>query len=205
MTLIKKSFLVVLGSLVTACDMPDIATRNAALVNLPLAVEQVAAKQLIAPRSYNVENVVLKAQPDLSVSEANTFYPSADIVWRGDPYGDRIAQVISMFDTAFQRNENRLTGDRDVQVEIELVRFHGVTERTRFTIGGVYNAVFDMTVRDSLTGEVIEETRRIQGDLSAPGGGAAYMQEQRGETEKVRVTQFLTQLIYNELTGEIDI
>ncbi len=200
MTLIKKSILVVLGSVVTACDLPEIVTRDAPISNAPIAAERI-----VQLRSYNVADVVLKASSNLSVSEANTYYPSADIVWRGDPYGDRRVQVMSMFDTAIQRNQSRLWGARDVQVEVDLVRFHGVTERTRFSIGGVYNAIFDLTVRDYATGEIIEGPRRIEGNLPAPGGGAAYMQEQRGETEKVRVTQFLTQILYRELTGEIDI
>ena len=103
------------------------------------------------------------------------------------------------------RNQDRLEGNIPIVVDFELVRFHGVTERTRFSIGGVYNIVFTMSVRNAVTGEIIEEARLIKADLSAPGGVAALMQEQRGQTEKVRVTDSLTQVFKDELSGTYNI
>ena len=103
------------------------------------------------------------------------------------------------------RNQDRLEGNIPVVVDFELVRFHGVTERTRFSIGGVYNIVFTMSVRNAVTGEIIEEARLIKADLSALGGVAALMQEQRGQTEKVRVTDSLTQVFKDELSGTYNI
>jgi len=198
MTLTKMSILVVLGSLVTGCDMPETATRNAPLATAPLEIAET-----VTTRSYDLRDVSFKAPSDLLISEGNSFYPNADVVWRGDPLGDRIVQVASLFDTALQRNEAILKGDVPIDVEIELVRFHGVTERTRFSIGGNYDMHFHMTVLHAETGEVLEEKRYIEFDLEAPGGAAALFQEQRGETEKVRVTDFLTYQFGQELTGPI--
>ena len=90
-------------------------------------------------------------------------------------------------------------------VDFQLVRFHGVTERTRFSVGGVYNIEFMMSVRNAVTGELIEAPRRVNTNLSAPGGIAALMLEQKGQTEKVRVTDFLTQVIRDELSGSYTI
>ena len=87
--------------------------------------------------------------------------PNADVVWRGDPVGDRVGQVAAMFQTATTRNQDRLTGDIPVVVDFQRVRFHGVTERTRFSVGGVYNIVFNMSVRNAVIGEIIEEPRLI--------------------------------------------
>ncbi|MCO4849032.1 MAG: hypothetical protein KC448_13805 [Yoonia sp.] len=156
-------------------------------------------------RSYAIEDMTFAASSELRVSESNSYYPSADVVWRGDPIGDRIEQIGTIFQTATVRNKDRLVGDIPVVVDFELVRFHGVTERTRFSIGGVYNIVFTMSVRNAVTGEIIEEPRLIEADLSAPGGIAALMQEQRGQTEKVRVTDFLTQVFKDELSGTYSI
>ena len=103
------------------------------------------------------------------------------------------------------RNQDRLEGNIPIVVDFELVRFHGVTERTRFSIGVVYNIVFTMSVRNAVTGEIIEEARLIKADLSALGGVAALMQEQRGQTEKVRVTDSLTQVFKDELSGTCNI
>lgn len=198
MTLIKKSILFVLGSIVTACDMPETATRSAPLATAPLEIAET-----VELRSYNLQDISFSAPSDLLVSEGNGYYPTADVVWRGDPLGDRIAQVSSMFDTALRRNDTRLIGEVPIDVEIELARFHGVTERTRFSVGGNYDMHFFMTIRHSETGEVLEEKRYLEFDLAAPGGAAALILEQRGQTEKVRVTDFLTHTFGEELTGPI--
>ena len=198
MTLSKKSMLVVLGSLVAACDMPETATRDA-----PLTTAALEAPETVPQRSYDFREIDFVAPEELLVSEANSFYPDVDIVWRGDPVGDRKAQINSLFETALNRADKELNGDVPVKLEIELVRFHGVTERTRFTVGGNYDMHFYMTVVHADTGEILEPKRFVQFDLAAPGGAAAILLEQRGQTEKVRVTDFLTIRMQEELSGTI--
>ena len=151
-------------------------------------------------RSYDVAAFQFVASPNLSVSEGDGFYPFADIVWRGDPPGDRTAQIAAMFETAIARNDGVLVGDTPVAVRVQLIRFHGVTEKTRFSVGGNYNIVFDMTVSDARTGAVIEPTRRVVGNLDAPGGSTAARLERDGQTEKVRVTGYLTSLLRAQLS-----
>lgn len=150
-------------------------------------------------RSYDLRTLNFVATEGLVVSEENSFYPQADVVWRGDAPGPRIAQIGAMFQVAADRNQNVLTGTQPVDVDIQLVRFHGVTEKTRATVGGVYNIIFLMTVRDATTGTVIEPTRRIVADLGAPGGSGATVLEARGRTEKVEVTDFLTATLRSQL------
>ncbi|MFT7147780.1 MAG: hypothetical protein ACJASZ_002666 [Yoonia sp.] len=104
-----------------------------------------------------------------------------------------------MFQTAVTRNQGILNGTTPVDLVITLVRFHGVTEKTRRTVGGVYNIIFDMTVVDARDGTVIEPTRRIAGNLNAPGGARGQALVNNGQTEKVRVTDFLTGLLRQEL------
>jgi len=151
-------------------------------------------------RSYSLADLSFVASSDLTVSESEGYYPFADVVWRGDRLGPRIPQIGAMFETAFARNQSVLRGTQPVVVNIQLIRFHGVTDRTRFSVGGVYNIVFDMTVRDARTGAVIEPTRRVAANLDAPGGGAASRLEQEGQTQKVRVTDFLTSVLRAELS-----
>lgn len=150
-------------------------------------------------RSYDLQQFSFAAQADLAVSESESYYPAVDIVWRGDPTGPRIAQIGQMFEEAAARNRPALSGDVPVVVEITLVRFHGVTNRTRYSVGGVYNVAFDMTVRDANTGAILEPTRRVIGNLDAPGGERAVQLEESGQTEKVRVTNFLTGLLRAQL------
>ncbi len=200
MKMLKILTISMLGLGVAGCATVDTVSRNA-----PIDVPAFGTESRVVARSYAIEDMTFSTFEDLTVSEANSYYPNADVVWRGDPVGNRIEQVAAMFRTATTRNQDRLEGDLPVIVDFQLVRFHGVTERTRFSVGGVYNIVFNMSVRNALTGEIIEEPRLIEADLSAPGGIAALMQEQRGQTEKVRVTDFLTQVFSDELTGSFAI
>ena len=150
-------------------------------------------------RSYDLRDLRFNARSDIIISEEDSFYPSADLVWRGDPRGPRVPQIGAMFQTAVTRNQSILNGTTPVDLEITLMRFHGVTEKTRRTVGGVYNIIFDMTVVDARDGTVIEPTRRIAGNLNAPGGSRGQALVNNGQTEKVRVTDFLTGLLRQEL------
>jgi hypothetical protein len=153
----------------------------------------------VMTRSYDIQRLRFTVAPDLTVSEQESYYPSSDIVWRGDPLGPRAAQIESMFQQAFDRNQSILNGTTPIDLEIELVRFHGVTDLTRLTVGGVYNIIFDMTVRNANSGTVIEPTRRIEGDLNAPGGRRGQALIAEGQTQRVRVTDFLTGLLRQQL------
>jgi len=150
-------------------------------------------------RSYDLRAFNFDARPGLIVSEREVYYPTADIVWRGDPLGPRIAQIGDMFREAADRNRAVLFGSTPIAVDVTLIRFHGVTNRTRYSVGGIYNVIFDLTVRDAVTGEVIEPTRRVVGNLDAPGGERAVRLEEGGQTQKVRVTDFLTSLLRAQL------
>ncbi|WP_342075493.1 DUF6778 family protein [Yoonia sp. SS1-5] len=151
-------------------------------------------------RNYALQDVRFSAPSELTVSEAESYYPIADVIWRGDPRGDRVQQISAMFETAEQRAKPSLRGAIPVVADVQLERFHGVTNRTRYSIGGVYNVIFDLTLRNARTGEVIEPRRRIVANLDAPGGDEAVTLEQSGQTQKVRVTDFLTQILVQELT-----
>ena len=182
--------------------------KRRALILAPFALALTGCGAVIAPksdprpvmtRSYDLQGFSFTAMPGLVVSEGEGFYPTADVVWRGDQGTDRIAQIGAMFTEAANRNRSVLTGSQPINVEVTLVRFHGVTNRTRYTVGGVYNVIFDMTVRDARTNAVIEPTRRVVGNLDAPGGARAVSLENSGQTQKVRVTDFLTGLLRAQL------
>ena len=184
----------------TACGNPgEVAMRNAPLDLGPGPA--VAASPIM--RSYDVVKFDFMVPRELTVSERNGYYPVADIVWRGDPIGDRKAQLGEIFTTALQRGMGEGTGGRPVAVEIELIRFHGVTERVLYSIGGNYHIVFAMTVRDARTGEVLEPARRIETNLASNGGDAVLRDQQMGQTQKVRVTEFLAVTLRDELTGPV--
>jgi len=180
----------VLALTVAGCADVDMATRNAPMETAPLA----ASATVAAPRDYRLADIRFAVPENLSVSEANSYYPIADIVWRGDPHGDRGQQIAAMFDSAARAAAQGINGSTPVILDITLVRFHGVTERTRYTVGGVHAIRFDLTVLDARNGAILEPTRRVDADLRALGGMEAIRADQQGQTQKVRVTAHLTAL-----------
>lgn len=150
-------------------------------------------------RDYDVVGLTIVVPRTLEVSEENAYYPGADIVWRGDPPGDRYEQVEAIFEAGMGRGAQFVDGDRDVQVSIEVRRFHSITEKARYTIGGVHSIRFILTVFDARTGQVIEGPRWVSADLDAFGRGRALQADREGQTQKVRVTAHLARVIQREL------
>jgi hypothetical protein len=136
----------------------------------------------------------------LTVSERNMYYPSGDIVWREDPIGDRHAQVQTILADAFAQGVNGLDGPRDVILNVQLSRFHALTEKARYTIGGVHAIQFTYTLHDATTGAPLTRPKFIKADFPALGGMAAIVAEQRGVTQKVRITQHMAKVIADELS-----
>lgn len=170
-----------------------------ALAGCGIPIGKSSQPRLDVSRDYSLRGFVFNAQDGLTVSERENYYPNGDIVWRGDPRGSRVAQIEAMFTEAANRNKQAINGGQPVNVAVTLVRFHGVTNRTRYSIGGVYNVIFDITIMDAASGAVIEPTRRVLGNLEAPGGERAVQLEEAGQTQKVRVTDFLTRLLREQL------
>ncbi|WP_299626795.1 DUF6778 family protein [uncultured Tateyamaria sp.] len=202
----KLVLVLVLGGLVSACANPNIASRNAPFetTTLPPAAQPGAPSQgaqTLAPLSdVRVEAITVRVPRSLKVSEANRFLPSGDIVWRDDPVGDRYQQVQAIFETALARGTAPLEGALPIALDIEVTRFHALTEKARYTTGGVHNISFFLTLRDPATGVMLSEPRHIRADLSGLGGRAALQAEARGQTQKVRITDHLAHVIRQELT-----
>ena len=193
MKIIRTGLLLAIGLGLSACASIDTATRN-----IPLEMPQMApAAPVVAVADYNI-----KVSRSLRVSEANMYYPMGDIVWRGDPMGDRHAQIARIFQDSLTRVQTKNEdGALPVVVDIDLIRFHALTEKTRYTIGGVHSIDFNMTVRNPITGEVIVPTHEVKADLRGYGGSKAMAAEQQGLTQKVRITQQIANVIEQELSA----
>ncbi len=150
--------------------------------------------------AYDVVGISVNVPQSLRVSEANTFHPNADIVWHGDPYGDRYQQVADIFRNAATAATGPMRHGRVVNVGIEVVRFHAVTDKTRSTFGGVHSMHFMLTVTDAATGQVIDGPRLVRADVRAAGGSAAIAEDRAGRTQRVVVTEHLTEVLRRELS-----
>lgn len=196
---VRLVLLLAMGGLVSACAGTNATTRNAPFEPeaLPFAeTEQVGAYIT----DVDVQNVTIRVPRALKVSEGNGYLPSTDIVWRGDPIGDRHAQIGAIFYEAMNKGTEALDGATPVFLDIEVTRFHALTERARYTTGGVHNINFILTVRHAVTNAQLGEPRHIRADTHAFGGRQALEAEARGQTQKVRITNMLAEAIRQELT-----
>jgi len=198
----KLVLLLVIGGLVSACATTNTTTRNLPFEAAPLAASPASVQlPMAAPvTDLRVESITVRVPRSLTVSEANRYLPAGDIVWREDPVGDRYAQVADIFYTAMERGTAALDGATPVTLDIEVSRFHALTEKARYTVGGVHNISFTMALRNAETGALLGEPRLVRADLNAYGGQRALAAEARGETQKVRIVAHLAEVIRQELT-----
>ncbi len=152
-----------------------------------------------------VTNVTVVVPETLLVSEENSYKPVADIVWRGDPFGDRYEQVQDIIKAAAELGVSQMRGDLAVDVNIEVTRFHAITEKTRYSIGGVHEISFLLTATNSDTGEVVIPTYQVNSELDAFGGDQAIEADRMGLTQKHRISQFISSVILKELTGMVPV
>lgn len=161
-----------------------------------------ASSTLGAPAApVTVNSIIVRVPRDLKVSERNSYLPRGDIVWRGDPIGDRHAQVQQIFEDALTRGVTPLNGPVKVDLDIQVKRFHALTEKARYTTGGVHSITFDLAIKDPATGELLVPVRTIRADLEGFGGQQAILADARGETQKVRISAHLAEVIRQELTN----
>ncbi|MBT8410022.1 MAG: hypothetical protein KJN93_10390 [Alphaproteobacteria bacterium] len=170
-----------------------------------LITDPAVPAELVDARDYRVTQLEVRVPRELTVSEANLYYPLADIVWREDPFGDRYDQVEAILRPAAERATGGLAGQRPVGVAIELVRFHALSEKARFSVGGVHSVHFRMSILDPDTGAEIEPTRLVIADLEAYGGERAMAAVREGRTQKARISNHLAGVIQHQLIAPIKI
>lgn len=138
----------------------------------------------------------------LEVTERNTYYPEGDINWQEEPSGDRHAQVEKILREGLVYGARDLTSGRRVIVDVQLTRFHALSKKARYTIGGVHAVQFLMTLRDPATNEVLSGPRFIRADFPALGGEEAIEDERRGGSQRARIVAHLAKVIRDELGKE---
>ena len=195
MKTLKLIVMLVLGAMVSACAAVDTATRNARF-----EPQQPEFVQTLPTMRVTEINVLVPQT--LKVSERNSYYPGGDIVWRGDAIGNRHQQVKAIFDTALSQGTAQMDGIVPVRLDSRVDRFHTLTEKARYTIGGVHSITFVLQIRDLSTGLALGEPRLVKADLDAFGGQQALRAEARGQTQKVRITNHLAEVIPQELSNE---
>lgn len=187
----------------SACAANEPASRNVAPDMSAISIGSKGASGMAVVQQFQLAQLRIAVPQSLRVSEANVFYPLADIVWRGDPRGDRHAQVHSIISEGIMRGTQGMTEGRPVIVEVEVTRFHSLTEKTRYTIGGVHSVHFNLTLRDAASGAVIDGPRKVKADVKGAGGAQAIAEEQMGRTMRVVIVEHLAEVIRAELSKPV--
>lgn len=217
MKAIKTLLALGLVALISACSNAEMASRDApfegerktrdgAIVKTFATQEDLDQKEQQAQKvsldmiPMTVEDISVVVPRTLVVSEKHLYLPAADIVWREDPMGNRHAQVRQIFEDGLSAGTKEMNGATPVSLYVQVMRFHALTEKARFTVGGVHSIKFGLAVRDLNTGQLLGEPRIIEADLEAYGGRQAMRAVQRGQTQKVRIMAHLAEVIRQELS-----
>ena len=141
-------------------------------------------------RGWRLAEVQVDVPRSLSVSESKSLLPSADIVWREDPMGDRYTQVGKIMQAAVLRGAQGLRGSRPVVVSITVTRFHALTYEAELSNSdwGVHNVDFIAQVTDARTGEVLVAPTKIRAETPAWSGERMREARRKGITQKSMIS-----------------
>ncbi|MBV7379385.1 DUF6778 family protein [Maritimibacter dapengensis] len=156
----------------------------------------------LAKGPYTVRSANVTVPESLTVSEKNEIKPRADIVWHGDPAGDRHAQVDAIMTAALKQGVSAMRGPKSVVLDVTMTRFHAVTPRTRERNPlGAHEIGFAYQLSDARTGEPVGPGGTFDGAFKSYYGAAARAAEARGVSQKVRITNYVAQTFAEQLAA----
>ncbi len=153
-----------------------------------------------AGQSYSVKQVNVLVPRNLVVSEENSYKPAADIVWHGESVGNRYAQVEKLMRDGIGAGARSFQSGRAVILDVQVQRFHALTQKTRDSIGGKHELIYALTVRDAASGEVLRLVPKVNATVRGAGGAAAQAEEAAGRTQAVVIREALANSIQKELS-----
>jgi hypothetical protein len=183
-TRILSALVGVAALVVAGCTPTTDVSRNLGLLEIGPVAD-------VPRQNWDFAELVVNVPRTLSVSEAHGIKPRADIVWREDAPSDRYVQVEGIMRDALAPALRSMQGDVPVQVVVELTRFHALSERSRYTIGGQHEIEFVYVVRHAETGALLAGPEAVDLTFRALGGQRAVEAEQQGITQRVRITERL--------------
>lgn len=148
-------------------------------------------------RAWRLAEVRVSVPESLTVSEAETLMPNADIVWREDPVGDRRAEVATIMKNAITAGAQGLRGSLPVIIDVTVTRFHAMTFRAEQSESnwGVHNIRFTARVLDARTGEILLAQVDIRAELPALSGDAMRAARAKGQTQKKMISNHVARTV----------
>ncbi len=148
--------------------------------------------------NWHVHDVQVIVPDSLTTSEVNILRPNVDIVWHGEPRGDRRQQVGTILHDALVVSAESLIPEnlhRPVVIEATLIQFHSLTPRARSLVGGIHKVKFSIQVVDQKTGELLAGPTVIEADEFAFGNWKAVRADADGQTMKVRISNRIAEVV----------
>ena len=137
---------------------------------------------------WRVVSVDVVVPDTLTVSNVDSLAPEADIVWWGEPEGDRRAQVAAIIEAGVAQGARNLRGPVPVHFLVVLDHFHGVSPRAlRMAPSAVHNIGYTVRVFDNRNGQEVTGAVAIEADLEAYVGAQAAAAQAQGITERNRI------------------
>lgn len=148
-------------------------------------------------RNWRVADVRVSVPETLTTSDEDSWTPDYDIVWHGDPPGDRRAQVAALMTTALRAGTADLRGKRPVVLAVTMQQFHAITPRVEkyLNFSGVHDIRFTLQVLDARGGTPLTEAIPVQADSPALVGRKAREARARGYTQKQEVIDDVARVI----------
>ncbi|GLK65478.1 hypothetical protein F8A10_03640 [Paracoccus kondratievae] len=151
--------------------------------------------------NWRVASVEVAVPETLTTSEQNTYVPDFDIVWHGEPAGDRRAQVAAIVKEGIEKGASGLRGKNRVRIVATLSQFHAITPVVRENLqsSGVHNIHYTVQVFDARTGAALTEPQPIKAELPALVGQAGDAADARGQTQRVQIVNHIALVTQNWL------
>jgi len=148
--------------------------------------------------NWHVHDVQVIVPDSLTTSEVDILRPDVDVVWHGEPQGDRLQQVGVILHDALEVAAASLIPEnyhRPVVIRATLINFHSLTPRARALVGGIHKIKFSIEVIDQRSGELLAGPTVIEADEFAFGNWKAVRADAEGQTMKVRISNRIVEVV----------
>lgn len=155
---------------------------------------------------WRVASVEVAVPETLTTSEENSYVPDFDIVWHGEPAGDRRAQAAAIVTEGIQKGAAGLHGKTRVRIVATLGQFHAITPKVRESLqnSGVHNIQYTVQVFDARSGKALTQPQNIKAEFPALVGKAGDEADARGLTQRVQIVNQIAAVTRNWLGSGAD-
>lgn len=152
--------------------------------------------------SWRFASVDVSAPDTLTTSDRDGYTPDYDVVWHGEPAGDRRAQAAAIVKEGIERGaRGALHGRKSVRISATITQFHAITPTVRRMQSqvGVHNIQYTIQVFDARTGAPLTTPQNIKAEFPAMVGQAGDEADAQGMTQRVQIVNHIAAVTQNWL------